>query len=152
MFDRRLSAFDEHVVGGRRAAHVVAGEGDSVIEAVKLFVIVSVAWLAATAEAGAIEVPEPAIVSEAKAGPCRMTVLGGTSSFLIVVTGLKPGETLNITSRSEGEVLRWESAAQDDGRYGTVVIPLVKGKSFGTASLEVAGQRCRIEASYPWRE
>lgn len=81
-----------------------------------------------------------------------MTVSGEGSSFLVVVTGLTPGEPLKVTSTSEGEVIHWDSNAQDDGRFGTVVIPLVHGKSFGTANIEVVGQRCRIEASYPWRE
>ena len=91
-------------------------------------------------------------VTEAKAGPCRMTVSGEGSSFFVVVSGLQANEPLKITSRSEGEVLSWESTAQGDGRYVTVTIPLVRGKSFGTANLEVVGRRCRIQASYPWRQ
>ena len=92
------------------------------------------------------------VIAQTKAGPCRMTVSGEGSSFLIVVTGLQPNEPLKITSNSEGEVGSWDSHAQDDGRYATIVIPLVKGKTFGTASLEVVGRKCRIEASYPWKE
>ena len=81
-----------------------------------------------------------------------MTIRGGDSSFLIVVTGLEPGERLELTSNSEGEIGKWTSQAEDDGRYATIVIPLVTGKSFGTANLELIGKRCRIAASYPWRE
>jgi len=98
------------------------------------------------------QTPESPIVVTAKAGPCVMTVRGEDLAFLIVVTGLLPGETLQITSNSEGEIRKWTSQAQDDGRYGTIILPAVTGKSFGSANLEVVGKRCRIEASYPWRE
>jgi hypothetical protein len=81
-----------------------------------------------------------------------MTISGQGSSFLVAVTGLAPNEPLKLMSNSEGEVLNWESAAEDDGRFGAILIPLVKGKTFGTARFELVGQRCRIEASYPWRE
>ena len=112
----------------------------------------SVISLCGTAEAAAAESRAVPLVAQANAGPCHMTVSGGSSSFLIEVTGLRPNEPLKLTSTSEGEVLRWEGTAQDDGRFGTIIIPLVKGKTFGTASFEVEGQRCQIEASYPWRE
>ena len=115
-------------------------------------------WLAVTAlftgsiAAKARESDEPPVVARAKAGPCQMTISGADSSFLAIVTGLAPNERLKIMSNSEGEVLNWESTADDDGDYRVIVIPLVIGKSFGTARFEVVGQRCRIEASYPWRE
>lgn len=114
--------------------------------------IVSAVRLLSTSESIAASSQDLPVVTEAKAGPCRMTVYGENSSFLVVVTGLVPGEALKVTSTSEGEVLRFGGTAEDDGRYGTVVVPLVKGKSFSRATLEVIGQRCRIEASFPWRE
>ena len=95
---------------------------------------------------------EAPVVARARAGPCQLTIAGRTSSFLATVTGLAPNEPLKVMSNSEGEVLNWEATAEDDGSYGVIVVPLVRGKSFGTARLEVIGQRCRIEASYPWRE
>ncbi|HZB69748.1 MAG TPA: hypothetical protein VE403_05235 [Sphingomicrobium sp.] len=81
-----------------------------------------------------------------------MTIYGENTSFLATVTGLTPNEPLKLTSNSEGEIRRWDGTAQEDGRFGIILIPLVVGKSFGTARFELVGQRCRIEASYPWRE
>jgi hypothetical protein len=104
---------------------------------------------AATASSQTSESP---VVASAKAGPCTMTVRGESVAFLIVVTGLEPGESLQIVSNSEGEIRKWMGQAQDDGRFGTIILPAVIGKSFGSANLQVVGKRCRIEASYPWRE
>jgi hypothetical protein len=115
-------------------------------------------WLAAIAlltgsiEARAGQSDDIPIVARAKAGPCQLTISGLDSSFLATVTGLSPNEPLKLTSNSEGEIMRWDGKAQEDGRFGVILIPLVTGKSFGTARFELVGQRCRIEASYPWRE
>jgi len=114
--------------------------------------LASIALFAGSIEATAGQADDPPVVARAKAGPCHLTISGQNSSFLAVVTGLTPNEPLKIVSNSEGEVLNWDARAQDDGRYGMILIPLVRGKSFGTARFEVIGQRCRIEASYPWRE
>lgn len=104
---------------------------------------------AGAATAQAIDSP---VVSSAKAGPCTMTVHGEGTAFLIVVTGLEPRESLQIISNSEGEIRKWTGEAQDDGRFGTIILPQVIGKSFGSANVQVVGKRCRIEASYPWRD
>ena len=114
--------------------------------------LASIALFADSIGAAAGQAADLPVVARAKAGPCQMTISGANSSFLAVVTGLKPNEPLKVVSNSEGEVLHWDAEAQDDGRYGMILIPLVRGKSFGTARFEVIGQRCRIEASYPWRE
>ena len=114
--------------------------------------LASIAIFAGSTEATAAKSDDSPVVARAKAGPCQMTISGGTSSFLAVVTGLAPNEPLKLTSNSEGEIIRWDGNAQEDGRFGVVLIPLVIGKSFGTARFELVGQRCRIEASYPWRE
>ena len=92
------------------------------------------------------------LVAKTRAGPCTMTVEGGPSNFLITVTGLEPDETLALTSNSEGEVMKFEGKAQADGRYATIAVPLVEGKSFGQDTFEVVGRRCRISATFPWKE
>ena len=120
------------------------------INALKTFYIWSV--LIGWATAAPAQTFESPVVASARAGPCKMTVRGENTAFLVVVTGLEPGESLQIISNSEGEIRKWTSQAQDDGRFGTIILPLVVGKSFGSANLEVVGKRCRIEASYPWRE
>lgn len=112
----------------------------------------SAVLIGAPVAVAAAQIPDVPVIATAKAGPCKMTIQGGPSSFLAIVTGLAPGELLRITSDSEGEVMKWETRAQDDGRLAQIIIPLVRGKTFGTAFLRIAGQRCQIEASYPWRE
>ena len=108
--------------------------------------------LVASSVPSSAQLPGHPVIATSKAGPCRMTVQGGPSSFIIITTGLEPGEKLQLTSDSEGEVGRWESSADGEGRLAQVIIPLVVGKSFGSARFEVVGKRCRIEVSYPWRE
>jgi hypothetical protein len=114
--------------------------------------LASIALFAGSTEATAAKLDDLPVVARAKAGPCQMTIYGDNSSFLATVTGLTPNEPLKLTSNSEGEIRRWDGTAQEDGRFGVILIPLVVGKSFGTARFELVGQRCRIEASYPWRE
>lgn len=110
--------------------------------------------VAASGGAVAAPLPDPdaPVVARASAGPCRMTVFGASPYFMVKVTGLQPNEPLEIISNSEGEVLRQASTAERGGEYLAVVIPFVKGKSFGSATYTVSGRRCRIEASFPWRE
>jgi hypothetical protein len=114
--------------------------------------LASIALSAGTIEATAAQSDDLPVVARAKAGSCQMTISGRGSSFMATVIGLTPNEPLKLTSNSEGEIIRWDGQAQDDGRFGVILIPLVVGKSFGSARFELVGQRCRIEASYPWRE
>jgi len=114
--------------------------------------LVAIALFAGPIEANAGQSNDIPVVARSKAGPCQLTILGRDSSFMATVTGLTPNESLKLTSNSEGEIVRWDGKAEDDGRFGVILIPLVTGKSFGIARFELVGQRCRIEASYPWRE
>ena len=92
------------------------------------------------------------VVARASDGPCRMTISGVGQYFAIEVTGLAPGEDLVFESLSEGEAIKSGTKASQSGTYASIVIPLVKGKTSGTATVIVTGSRCRIQASYPWRE
>jgi hypothetical protein len=92
------------------------------------------------------------LVAKGSDGPCRMTVSGGGHYFSIQVTGLKPGEQLAVTSASEGEVMNMTATAERDGSYSAIDIPLVQGKTSGTGTFTVEGSRCKVHASYPWRE
>lgn len=92
------------------------------------------------------------VVARASDGPCRMTVTGNGKYFAVNVTGLLPDEELTVTSESEGEIGTNTSTAAANGSYYAIDIPLVQGKSSGMGTFTVEGSRCRVQASYPWRE
>lgn len=91
-------------------------------------------------------------VAEARDKQCVLEVRGKTSAFLISVSGLIPGESLEITSESEGEILQYPAQANQRGEYDFIEVPLVVGKHSGVARITVASVRCRLKVSFPWRE
>lgn len=92
------------------------------------------------------------VVAKAADQRCAMEVRGRDSAFYVLVTGLVPNETFEVTSNSEGEILQHSAQADEDGFYFYIEIPLVTGKSKGIARITVAASRCRMQLSFPWRE
>lgn len=92
------------------------------------------------------------VVAEAADQRCAMEVRGRDSAFYVLVTGLVPNETIEVTSDSEGEILQHPAQADEDGFYFYIEIPLVTGKPKGIARITVVASRCRMQVSFPWRE
>ena len=92
------------------------------------------------------------IVARHYDGRCQMTVHGEETVFLVVVTGLERSEPLSVSSNSEGELRRWKSKSEADGRYAVIILPQVKGKTSGKDTVEVTSSKCRVRATFPWRE
>ncbi|WP_066554227.1 hypothetical protein [Croceicoccus bisphenolivorans] len=91
-------------------------------------------------------------VALARDHQCQIEVKGTGTVFAIYVTGLVPNETIEITSDSEGEVIRSLAQADERGEHFFIDIPLVKGRSSGIAHIFVTASRCRLKVSFPWRE
>lgn len=92
------------------------------------------------------------VVAKAADQSCAMEVRGRDSAFYVLVTGLVPNEAIEVTSDSEGEVLKHRAQADGGGFYFYIEIPLVTGKRNGIARINVVASRCRMQVSFPWRE
>ena len=108
-----------------------------------------VSFLASSSLAQDLDSPR---VAKAKDRQCEIEVRGKDSSFLVSAFGLVPEETLEITSESAGEVIRYLANAGSSGEYHFIEIPLVKGRHSGIARITVSASRCRLNVSFPWRE
>ena len=91
------------------------------------------------------------LVAEARDGSCHLTVEGQGQVFEVHVAGLKPGESLNVVSVSDGESLTSSPNARQDGSYGVTLFPAVEGKASGKVTLSVKSSRCRLKVTFPWQ-
>lgn len=91
------------------------------------------------------------IVAETWDGSCHLRVQGEGQVFAVTVEGLVPGETIEVTSTSDGEVINVSRRAREDGTYGTALFPAVVGRSSGQVTFSVSGSRCQVSATFPWR-
>jgi hypothetical protein len=71
-------------------------------------------------------------------------------AFLIRGAGYQPGETINVTDRSEDEVITDQITAQQDGTWLSIEFPAVVGKPSGNASYSASGQRCQLTLPFAW--
>jgi hypothetical protein len=71
--------------------------------------------------------------------------------FAFSGSGFTPGETLEVVSRSDRNIIRRTATADDGGRLPTVIVlPTVRGRSGGDATIEVTGESCRVVLRYGW--
>ena len=90
---------------------------------------------------------------EETAGPCHLSLIETApyySGVFIHVTGLKPGEVLDIEQRSENEGGHSKAAANADGAYNVALFPSVKGKKAGKAHFALSAESCQIGIEFPW--
>lgn len=90
------------------------------------------------------------VVAEAWDGRCHMVVTGEGQVFAVHVSGLVPGEPLEVESTSDGETLRGSRVARSDGTFGGALFPAVLGKSSGIEAFTVTTARCRVSVSFHW--
>ena len=74
-----------------------------------------------------------------------------SASMSVSAAGLKPGESLNVVSVSDGESLTSSPNARQDGSYGVTLFPAVEGKASGKVTLSVKSSRCRLKVTFPWQ-
>ena len=71
--------------------------------------------------------------------------------FAFTGSGFRPGEPLQVTSRSGGDTQAASRPADDAGRLPPQTIRhLERGKRGGDASIEIAGAGCRVMLRYGW--
>lgn len=89
-------------------------------------------------------------IAEARDGACHLWVQGEGEVFAVSVEGLVPGESIEVTSTSDGETIARTKRVREDGTYGTVLFPAVAGESSGWVTFSVTGSRCQLSATFPW--
>lgn len=90
------------------------------------------------------------IIAEARDGDCHMWVQGEGQVFAVHVEGLVPGESVDVTSTSDGETIHGTQSAHEDGTYGTAIFPAVAGESSGRATFRLRGSRCQLSVTFSW--
>lgn len=87
-------------------------------------------------------------------GGCRIALQlitpanGGT--FALFASGFEPGEVTEVVSRSGREVLSSQGNVKEDGTFVHVMLPGVRGKRGGKASVTVTGRACTVSLAYDW--
>jgi len=90
------------------------------------------------------------LMAEDRDGKCHMTVDGDGQVFTVHVDGLKPGESLNLKSVSDGETLTSSAKARPDGSYGVTLFPAVEGRTSGKVTLWIKSSRCQLQTTFRW--
>lgn len=90
------------------------------------------------------------IIAESRDGSCHLWVQGEGEVFAVSVEGLVSGESIEVTSTSDGETIAVTKSAREDGTFGTAIFPAVAGESSGSVTFSVTGSRCQLSASFPW--
>lgn len=71
--------------------------------------------------------------------------------FELNASGFEPKEEIEIYSESEGEKMKFDMMASDDGKIRYGLFPGVKGKSFGKSFLEIKGKTTKdLKVKYKW--
>lgn len=86
-------------------------------------------------------------------GPCRISATMTGQNYigvLVVVTGLQPKEEFQIAQRSGSEAGQTTATAAEDGTYRTLVLPFVKGQSWGKLKFNVNAKACTVNVEVPW--
>ena len=73
-------------------------------------------------------------------------------SFNIIADGFQAGEELNVTSKSEGELVQQKDRFPQSEPLTVLVSPGVTGKASGDASYTVEGTSCTVTLKYKWGE
>lgn len=95
--------------------------------------------------------PDQVRIAERRDGPCHVTVWRNEIVHSVEITGLEPGEDIDLKLTYEGRVLELPIPVP---RKGIVIVSLeskVRGESVGVGYVDFESRRCRIHLSYPWR-
>ena len=90
---------------------------------------------------------------QAKHGNSRIWVELMTTTgdlFAIYGEGFEPNEELEITSDSEGEVAKYKSEADGNGRFINMLLPAVVGKESGVVTYTVVAKVGTLTVSFEW--
>ncbi len=95
-------------------------------------------------------IPQPVLQAD---GGCTLQVVRLLPNFGLAViegTGFKPNEEIKFLSNSAGEKHELKERANAKGEYVTVLLPVVKGKDSGTATVSLNGSACAPSTSLQW--
>lgn len=73
-----------------------------------------------------------------------------SEAMLIVGRGFAPGEKLQLTSSSRGEVVKGAGNATAAGGYRTVILPYVRGFDEGVTQVTLKGAACSPQLKFRW--
>lgn len=68
----------------------------------------------------------------------------------IEASGFPANQEIAFDSNSEGEIVNSKGKTDAQGRYGTALLPFVKGKSKGTTNLKLSSTACSPQVAVPW--
>lgn len=88
---------------------------------------------------------------ESRSGACHLSIeLLDAQTFRATGDGFDPNEEVEITDRSDTEVIRVAQKVRANGRIEAKLLPAVKGKDGGTASWSVKARSCTVALDYQW--